>query len=230
MKYLLALLMFYSVSSQAQMVDSTNQTPGQAQKKLKMRVMRKDPFSSKGFRFSFFVPNLGADQIGSESLADLNVQSNQPFLRTEKKSNPTFLGVSGGYAYMPIQSLGWTTNLAYMGARQDGATINIFRVDGNLGYAFMRELSLKGGVNFAKIDYSNNNSNNYLYSQSKVNFDPGYGFQAQLTYQPFEYLGFDLGYSEINAAAKTKTGYMLTETSTNLKVIQGLEIGVHGTF
>lgn len=123
------------------------------------------------------------------------------------------LGLSLGYASLPVQELGWTSNFTYMDIKNEGTTTGAVRADGNLAYAFNKTANIKGGLNLSKLT-SGSNSN-------KLN--PALGFQSGLGVQLTKNFGLDVGYTEMNQSGS------IDGVSVDLKE-KGMEIGVNGTF
>ncbi len=84
------------------------------------------------------------------------------------------LGVSAGYVFLPIQSLGFTTALTYLDLKEDSATVGFIRIDGSLAYAFNSLVNIKGGANLSKFT-----SGGILAEE----LSPALGLQASLGFQ-----------------------------------------------
>ncbi len=126
-----------------------------------------------------------------------------------------------GYANLPIQELGFTTNLALIEMKSESSA-NIARIDGNLGYAFNNYVNLKGGLNIMK----------YYTGEGLKNLNPGFGYQASLGFQLNKTVGFDIGYTEQNTSGKvpvTMNGEEIGKADVDLK-LSGLEFGLNATF
>ncbi len=138
-------------------------------------------------------------------------------------------GVAVGYASLPVQELGFTTNLAYMEARKDRSA-NIARADGNLGYAFNNNVNLKGGLNILK----------FTSGTDLKDLNSGIGFQGSLGFQLNKTVGFDIGYSESNLSGTlpitstfTSNGKVISKEVGKGDVdvkLSGLEVGLNATF
>ena len=129
-----------------------------------------DDVSSKGFRVSIVKPMLS----GTLSLSD---GENSASASSNIKDA---LGISVGYANLPIQELGWSANLTHIGITQDSKTMDILRVDGNLAYAFSEIVNIKGGFNLSTITSATN----------EVNVTPALGYQASVGLQLHEDVWF----------------------------------------
>jgi hypothetical protein len=121
---------------------------------------------TEGVRFSMLKPGLADDN--GDSLGDQ-------------------LGVAIGYASLPVQQLGWTTNAVLIEVRNSNSTVQLGRVDGNLAHAFNDYVNIKAGLNLSK----------YL-TGDQTRLNPGLGLQASLGFQLSRGFGIDVGYSEMN--------------------------------
>jgi hypothetical protein len=143
---------------------------------------------TEGVRFAMVKPNLTSDN--GDSLGDQ-------------------LGVSLGYASLPVQQLGWTTNVVLIEIRDSESTVQLGRVDGNLAHAFNEFVNIKAGLNLSKYLTGGDNRLN-----------PGLGLQASIGFQLSRGFGIDVGYSEMNQTS-TRSG--------NLKE-SGPDLTLSGTF
>lgn len=139
--------------------------------------------------------------------------SYQGYSASNSETLDSALGFSLGYASLPVQELGWTSNLTYMDIKNESATTGAVRLDGNLAYAFTQIANFKGGINFSKLTSGSNSS--------KLN--PGIGFQGGLGVQLTKNFGLDVGYTEMNQSGS------IDGLQVDLKE-KGMEIGVNGTF
>lgn len=182
-----------------------------AQNTSTAKMPQDDSISSKGFRISLVRPNLDAKmKVKYESFS----------FDGSQKIDST-MGLAVGYASLPIQELGWTTNLALMEAKNESSA-NLARVDGNLGYAFNKYVNLKGGLNVAK----------FTSGSGVKELNAGFGFQASVGVQLTKNFGLDVGYTEMNTAGKTpitSNGQEIGKADYDLKM-SGLEVGINGTF
>jgi hypothetical protein len=186
---------------------------GMAQNTSKTKAVADDSVSSRGFRVSFLKPTLDTKMTGK-------------FMgqTAEGTSKPdSALGIAIGYASLPVQELGYTTNLALIEAKS-GSSANIARIDGNLGYAFNPYVNLKGGLNAMKFTSGN----------GLKDLDAGFGYQASLGFQLNKNAGIDIGYSELNTSGRVPVTLMSTgEEIGKAKIdykMTGLEIGLNATF
>jgi opacity protein-like surface antigen len=122
-------------------------------------------------------------------------------------------GLAVGWANMPVQTIGWTSNLAYMTSKTVGTTIDMLRLDGNAAWAFTEMFNVKGGINVSKITTGPNASS----------YNPGIGFQAGVGAQVWENIGVDLAYTQMNQKGSA------SGVDIEFKE-QGAEIGVNATF
>jgi len=128
-------------------------------------------------------------------------------------------GLSVGYASLPVRSLGWTTSAAFMEIVENSASAQLVRADGNLAYAFNPVVSLKGGLNVSK----------FTKTEQLAKLDPNVGAQAALGLQLGRHFAVDVGYTVMRQSGNIS----FNDGADNLKVdyqLQGLEIGLNGTF
>lgn len=162
-----------------------------------------DGISSKGFRVALVKPMLSADITASR----------QGRSGSASGTLDSALGFSLGYASLPVQELGWTSNLTYMDIKDEGGTAGAVRLDGNLAYAFTPIANFKCGLNFSKLTSGTTFSS----------LNPGIGFQGGLGIQITKNFGFDVGYTEMNQSGS------IDGIQFDVKE-KGMEIGVNGTF
>lgn len=130
------------------------------------------------------------------------------------------IGVSIGYASLPVQQLGWTVDGAYLSNLKmkdpdssSSVTWSAARLSGNLGYAFTEMLNVKGGINLTKM----------VSGTSADKFSPSLGFQAGLGVQFTPNFGLDVNYLQMNQTLS------ILGTSVDA-VMTGYELALHGTF
>lgn len=167
--------------------------------------------SSKGIRVSLIKPTL-----------DMKAKAKYQGLSFEATGKPdSAWGVGIGYASLPVQELGWTTNLSMIEAKAERSS-NMVRVDGNLGCAFNKYVNLKAGLNATK----------FTSGDGVKDLNPGVGFQASLGLQLNRNVGIDVGYSESNVSGDTpvtSNGKEIGKANSELK-LSGLEIALTATF
>ena len=151
-----------------------------------------------------------------KSILDMNIKGskNGSSASNQDKLDDS-LGLSLGYVNLPVQQLGWTSNLTYLNIKEEGSNANLMRVDGNLAYAFTNTLNLKGGLNLAKFTSTDGG-----WAQ---NMDAAIGFQASLGVQITENFGLDVGFTQMNQSGS------LGDISVNLRE-SGTELGLTATF
>lgn len=131
-------------------------------------------------------------------------------------------GLSVGYANIPVQSIGFTSNLAYLQFKSEFDDSNAFRVDANVTFGLNELFVLKGGMNAVKF------VGDSLFSD----FNPALGVQAVVGVQVTPNFGFDVGYSLIKSSGSLPiyyNGSKFGDTDVNIS-ISGLEVAAHGTF
>lgn len=159
--------------------------------------------SSQGLRLSLLKPSLSADFKASREGRSLST--------SEAISDSLGFGI--GYASLPIQQLGWTSNLGYIEMKNNGVSVAVMRLDGNMAFAFNSIVNAKGGLNISKITKGDTDNK----------FAPAIGLQAGLGFQATKNFGIDIGYTQMNQTAN------LDGVNVELK-LSGLEIGVNATF
>ncbi|PWU13465.1 MAG: hypothetical protein C5B49_14730 [Bdellovibrio sp.] len=119
------------------------------------------------------------------------------------------IGVSIGYAYLPVQQVGFTSNFSYLRLTNQSTrgSGGMWRVDGNVGTAINSIFNVKGGVNLSNLP------------DEPIKLDPALGFQASVGVQATRNVGFDLAYVQ---TAQSISIFTLKES--------GAELGVHATF
>jgi len=159
--------------------------------------------SARGVRVSLVKPTLDADLKASYMGTSISVK--------EKLADT--LGVSIGYVNLPVQEIGWTTNLALMDIKNGGSTTSMARIDGNLAYAFSQKVNVKGGLNLSK----------FTSGQDHEKLNPAIGLQAGLGVQVNRNFGIDFGYTQMNQTGSVE--------GINVELKEsGMELGINGTF
>lgn len=166
-------------------------------------VRLRDRYASQGVRVSLVKPSLSMEVKFSDSDESL----------TFKENIDSALGLAVGYASLPIQELGYTVNGSLFDLKEAEGSASMFRMDGNLGYAFNSIFNLKGGLNVSFFDGRDSN----------IKFDPGLGAQASAGFQITKNIGLDLGYIVMNQSANHKGVRIDAKES-------GPEIALNGTF
>lgn len=163
-----------------------------------------DGISSKGFRVGIVKPMLEAE---------LKFSNGGRSFSTEPTKIDDTLGLSLGYVNLPVQELGWTSNLSYMQLKNKGLDANLARLDGNVAYSFTQILNIKGGLNLSK----------FTSGEGVSKLDPSIGFQGGLGVQLTRNFGLDIGYTNMNQSATVDDVKVEAKES-------GIEIGLNGTF
>lgn len=147
----------------------------------------------------------------------------KPFLTATNKSNLLFgnngrgeaidqaNGVAVGYAYLPINRLGYTANVSYLDLLNNKFDIGLIRVDANVAYALTPTLNVKTGANYSEF-----NRKDFRSSYSGLA-----GFQASLGLQLNKNFGIDAGAVLMRQKEKAE-GALLSEA--------GPEVSLAGTF
>ncbi|MFZ3229342.1 MAG: hypothetical protein WA160_03980 [Pseudobdellovibrio sp.] len=162
---------------------------------------------TEGLHFSIFKANL---------IDDIKAYGGKYTPATTQGKVDETLGFSVGLINMPIQKLGYTTNLAYLSLKDQGSNLASIRLDGNVGYAdyvFGQLCNLKGGLNLSK----------FISGDFAKDLDPSVGGQASFGVAIIKNVGVDIGYT-IMRQTKNINGVDLDYTES------GFEIGLGATF
>ncbi len=152
-------------------------------------------------------------KISTDGLQGIRVSIVKPFLKVNNYSLDNVLGVSVGYAKLPIQQIGFTTNLALLQIQERGSTVNMYRVDGNIGTSMNEQINFKGGLNIS----------NFTSDPGNFSVSPSVGMQLSVGAKINEIFGVDLAYTKM---AQTASAF-----GNSVEVSEsGLELGFHGTF
>lgn len=162
-----------------------------------------DGISSKGFRIGIVKPILKANVRASLG----------PFSTSASDHIDEALGFSLGYANLPVQQLGWTTNATYIDIKNEDVSAGIVRVDGNLAYAFTPIFNIKGGLNISQ----------FTSDEELRKLNAGIGFQSSIGVQLTKNIGLDIGYTHMSQSGSLDGVKLDVEES-------GFEIGLTGTF
>lgn len=160
--------------------------------------------SSRGVRVSLFKPFLAAE---------VELSSGGQSASLTGTVNPS-LGLSLGYVSLPVGSLGWGTNVAYIdiSSTNSRSSIGLGRIDGNLGYAFNEIWNWKGGLNFSKF-----------VSGELKELEGSFGLQTSVGAQFTRNFGIDLG---LVSMSQSKS---IEGAKVDLREA-GLELGLNATF
>lgn len=126
------------------------------------------------------------------------------------------LGLSFGYGNMPIQELGYSSNLSFLNLSADGYSAAALRLDANgtySDYLFTRLINFKGGLNVSKFM-----SGEFLKDQ-----EPSVGGQVSVGVNVYKDMAIDLGYTIMRQEKNINGVNVETQQS-------GLEIGLNSTF
>ncbi len=154
----------------------------------------------------------------------LDYEQREEYLGNTTKAEGGFkneAGLSVGYAFLPVQKLGFTANFTYLTLDEEDAykyddTFRMIRIDGNLAYSINEILSVKGGLNIS--DFSNSDLDN---------LDPSIGLQFGGGVQITKNFGADISYVVMQQFNKVRTLFGESE----FRVFErGLEVALHATF
>ena len=206
---LIAVLSVFTVSAFAQTISTKIETEAPAVKASKgVRVSIIKPIFEQ--RYSSFFPQTGGT--------------------VKRRLNPDTdaLGLSIGWADVPVRELGWTANLSYLdldlGVDWERGTVEkdvrdkvdadgLARADFNFAYGFNSKFNGRIGANISK------------FTQGEVGRElaAGLGAQGSLGFQLTKELGIEAGYSAMTVGGNNKGG---RRTGT----ISGAEVALTGTF
>lgn len=127
-------------------------------------------YSSKGFRMALVKPILS-----------LQARADGYSKTSALEKLPETLGLSLGYARLPIGHLGWSANFAYINI-QNVPDQGFWRLDGNVGYTANSLFSIKGGLNISNL------------TRTAGVISPSAGAQTSIGLQFNKTVGIDLGY------------------------------------
>ena len=138
------------------------------------------------------------------------------------------VGVSVGYVNLKPKSLAVSSHLSYRSfkvlAYDESVDMSQISLDGNIGYAFNRILSLRGGLNVSRMSSGDGRL-------QFTTFSPGVGAQAILGLQFSDRWGADLTY------VQSKSNYRFEQEQRTGPVKarghweqQGLEVSLTSTF
>lgn len=145
---------------------------------------------------------------------EMNVR-NGDLSNSNKASAVRTFGASIGYAYLPVQTMGFTSNFAFLQLQAGGNRhFEMARLDMNAAYAFRSDFYVKGGINGAKF------TNTFL-----ADVNAATGFQIGLGVQPSRQFGIDISYVQMNQSGK----FNWSPATVDLKEV-GPEISITGTF
>lgn len=174
------------------------------------------PSAAEGFRVSLLRPMLKAELKGSGDVKIYDKNDNEVGKTSDEVKNTMGFGL--GYANVPVQSVGFAGQLAYLKLEGEKGSddVNLLRLEGNATYGFTDSVYAKGGLNFSKFT-----------SKNFEKLDGGFGLQAGVGFQVTQNLGFDLNYGLMNFSKDfNESGY-----SGKLELqLRGFEVGLTGTF
>ncbi len=162
--------------------------------------------ASEGFRLTFLKPSF-----------DIKLkQENSVNRRTDKADMDDTFGLAFGYASLPVGSIGFTGDLAYLVGEVDSEDYNFLRAAGNVAFAANQYVYMFGGLNLSYITKAPGDL-------KKAVDTPFFGYQVGVGTQFTSNFGLDLKYISMNQTGE--------ENSVDLDLEQkGLELGLHATF
>lgn len=176
----------------------------------------KPEVAAQGVKVSLLLPVLTAKSKYSDTYEENGVMIKD----SGKTSDDNFstVGLALGYSNLPVQSLGFVGQLAYVSINPDESSLNLdlIRVEGNLGYAINQMFYLKGGLNLPSI-----------MTKEFKELDEQIGYQAGLGIQFTKNLGVELNYSVMNFEIQDEDDFSSFKSELEFS---GLEIGLTGTF
>jgi hypothetical protein len=170
------------------------------------------PYAAKGVRFGLFASALEFEVEAERG----NNKSSSDDLKIDQT-----VGISAGYAWMPVGRVGFTGALSFMEVteKEDGekGTLALGRIDGNVGYAVNEMFYFKGGLNVSS----------FMQSDTREELGPSIGLQTYLGLQFTKNLGAELGY--VYMTQRGEIDSILGEIEVT-SIFRGLELQLTGTF
>lgn len=175
-------------------------------------------FASHGIRVSLIRPTSWAIQ---SKLFFAGQETQSP----EVKVSDVY-GAALGYAFLPANQFGFTTNAAFIEAKTEEDSIQLARLDANLAYSLGDSFSIKAGINLSHIAKSGASSDS-------INWTPSLAYQAGIGLQLTKNIGLDV----MHTIMKQKGEYSFKQTASaptskaEIEVQEsGLEVALHATF
>lgn len=197
---LLAIASFLSASAMAA-TDVNNVTT----KKSKATSSTNISEDIRGFRVELIAP-----------IITMKVSAQTIFGKREiSESIDSSLGLGLGYAYMPIQRVGFNGKFSYINMTEESSDAGLARIEGNVGMAVNNFFNFKGGLNISKVVA--------LESGDASVYNAGLGIQTSIGLQMSNTIGLDLGYTYMSQSVSF-SGQSADVT------FSGPEISLTGTF
>ncbi|MFN7905784.1 MAG: hypothetical protein ACK5P5_11435 [Pseudobdellovibrionaceae bacterium] len=175
-------------------------------------------FATRGIRVSLIRPTSWATQ---SKLFFAGQETQSP----EVKVSDVY-GAALGYAFLPANQFGFTTNAAFIEAKTEQESIQLARIDANLAYSLGDSFSIKTGINLSHIAKSGARNDN-------INWTPSLAYQAGLGLQLTKNIGLDV----MHTVMKQKGEYSFKQSASapiskaEIEVQEsGLEVALHATF
>lgn len=172
----------------------------------------------KGIRISLVKPS-SYSTTSSYSVEKINgkaVQGGASIGNSDTFKN--ILGLSVGYANLPVQETGWTTNLAVLHSSEQNNVFDIYRLDGNVAYAFTSSLHAFAGMNVSSANSKDTKTQESTTAESST---PGLGFQVGGGWQINKNISLDLSYVEMNRRSELKTQVIQNGVAVNNTTLAG---------
>lgn len=153
--------------------------------------------------------------------------ANRPSQISEVKVSEVY-GAALGYAFLPADHFGFTTNLAFLEANNNGESMQFARLDGNLAYTWGAALSFKAGINLSHLSKAGVNASDIKWTPS-LNYQAGVGLQLTNTF------GLDVMHTVMKQKGEVVRQYVadgvIVTGKSEIELQQtGVEVALHATF
>jgi hypothetical protein len=212
-------------NSSQQQIGTSRMSPGSTMSTNQYAPLNMKSFSAKGFRLALLKPSF---TTGEMSASGTNVRTGEVTdLATFHAGEYGLAGMSLGYVYLPVNAVGWSGSFVYATKSESGDRLNVMKLDGNIGFALNKYVSIKAGPN---VVYLNGNGSEGLSRQ----YRPSLGWQISTGIQFNRNIGLDLswlnmGFDYTVEAFRQGSGEK-TYDFTYVGSMSGPELALHWTF
>ncbi len=136
------------------------------------------------------------------------------------------MGLSVGYANLPVQDVGFSSELSYLFVKEDSSSADLIRLDANIAYAFNSNVYLKAGPNISK----------FVRGGIIEDLNPSLGFQVGVGGQLSKNIGGEIKFVKMAQSGKIHFDGLNNDQfgaidSVNVNTDQsGVELGLNATF
>ena len=169
---------------------------------------------TRGFRFGFTRPQYAAS-------FDYAIQNGTSVAGDSASPSVNYTnGLKFGYAYLPVQSLGYIADFDYLEVNVEEKSNNIVRLDGSAAFAITYLFNVHAGLNYAD-----------LIGTGASKWDAGYGTQFGVGYQITRNFGFELNYSETRLSTSVPVDQIRPGAFASVDFkLRGYDLNFIGTF